>query len=177
MSLHFWLKSAGLSCVFFACMAYGWEKERCMKLRWQLFLELKNAFAVLEKEMIFHHTTTADALRSAASGLESCLFGVFVRAAEAVEEGNGETFQWIWNHAVEQEIPDGMLRESEKRMLYRAAPALCGTDPVMQRTLLLQNQEQFGRFSETAEREYHEKGALIRRLSAALGAFLVIVLI
>lgn len=177
MDMYICLKAAGLLCIFCACVFVGMELEQRLKRRWQFWQELQETFSVLEKEMLFRHTAVADALRYAADGLDTCLGQVLDRAADQIEKGEGVTFEEIWKHAADDCIPQRFLDESEKKILYRAAASLCSSDPIMQRTLLEQNQERFEQLSEAAKQEYREKGELIRRLAAAAGIFLVILLI
>ena len=177
MDMRIWLKLAGLLGIFLAGMAAGMELERSMKLRWKFLWEMQELFQILENEMIFRHTAVCDALRYAAKGSKTCLHQVLAAAAESVEAGDGTAFDKIWGKAVNDLVPKNLLNENEMQVLYQAAASLCSSDTVMQRTLLNQNRDRFLQLAKDAEREYREKGSLIRRLSAAVGVFLVILLI
>lgn len=177
MDMRIWLKLAGLLCIFLACLTAGMELERTMKIRWKFLWEMHELFQILENEMIFRHTAVCDALRYAANGSKTCLQQVLLAAAESVEAGGGSAFEKIWEKALNDLVPKRLLKENEMQILYQAAASMCSSDTVMQRTLLNQNRDRFLQLAEEAGREYKEKGSLIRRLSAAVGAFLVILLI
>lgn len=174
MNFYLYLKLGGLFCLFAACLGFGIEAEQKLKQRWLIYEEAKDTFMILEKEMIFHHARASDALKLAAGGLRTCFSGVLNEAAEQIEHGNGESFDRIWRNAIKSRIPKYLLKTEETELLCRASSALCCSDTVMQRTLLLQNQERLAHLSDSAEREYREKGALVRRLSVAGGVFLII---
>lgn len=177
VDIRIWLKLAGLLCIFLACMAAGMELESSMKMRWKFLWEMQELFQILENEMIFRHAAVCDALRYAANGSNTYLKLVLAAAAEAVESGEGAAFEKIWEKAVNELVPKKLLNENELQVLYQASASLCSSDTVMQKTLLNQNRERFLQMAKDAEKEYREKGSLIRRLSAAVGAFLVILLI
>lgn len=177
MDLYLWLKLGGLCCLFVSCLGFGMDAERNLKLRWRLFAEAKDVFAILEKEMIFHHARADDALKLASGGLCTCLSELLLEAASQIEHGKGESFEQIWKMAVKNRIPKYLLKTEETELLCRASSALCCSDTIMQKTLLLQNQERFAHLSDSAKKEYQEKGSLVRRLSVAGGVFLVILLL
>ena len=67
--------------------------------------------------------------------------------------------------------------EMEYAELLALATVLCSADPVQQRVLFQRYGEQFQDMSRVAQEQYREKGALYRKLAAAAGVFLVLLLI
>lgn len=174
--MRIWLKAAGLCCVFTACFLIGTEEDRRLKQRWLFLREMYEMLAYLEKEMIFHRTPLPEALRSAAASCRTCLGGLLKMAAEKTESRENRSFQDIWKESAAKWVPCRLLPETESAVLLESAAALCGTDTVMQRTLILKYEQRFQMLSENARQEWQEKGGLYRRLSVAAGAFLVILL-
>ncbi len=70
-----------------------------------------------------------------------------------------------------------LLTEMEYAELLALATVLCSADPGQQRVLFQRYGEQFQDMSRVAQEQYREKGALYRKLAAAAGGFLVLLLI
>lgn len=177
MDMRFWIKMTGLVCIFLACVFVGAQQERRMKQRWLFLREMQEMLLVLEKEMVFHHAAVTEAFRYAAGSCRTSLRQVFETAAAQIEKRDQTSFEEIWKTAIRKEIPGNLLTESELLAMQNAAVALCGTDTVMQQTLLQQHADRFREMSREEEENYREKGSLVRRLMTAAGAFLVILLI
>ncbi len=171
------IKLAGCFCIIAAGWMTGWELERRLRQRWMFLKEMQELFLYLEKEMTYHRTTVETALREAAGNCATVLRDLLLTAADQVEQRRGELFRDIWEDAVRQTIPGSLLQQDQHDTVCEAAAALCGTDTVMQRTMLVKYAERFDEMSRQESQNCQEKGKLYRKLSTAAGVFIVIVLI
>ncbi len=171
------MKLAGMFCVMAACALTGIALERRLKKRWQLFREMRETLVFLEKEMTYHRSPIHEAFRAAAGRCATELGDVLLETAGQIERRSGQTFREMWSEALMRQLPSGLLAQDELHLFGETAAALCNTDVVMQKTLLEKYADRFRLMSEAEAEACREKGGLYRRLSAAAGIFLVILLI
>lgn len=167
----------GALCVMVSCMLAGCAAEHRMKRRWHLLKEMQEILAFLEKEMTYHRAPLPEALRSAAWKCSGELARALVLTAEKIESRNGQAFALLWEESLADCIPEGLLSAEELCLLRETAAALCNADTVTQRALLEKYADRFRMMSRDVEEACREKGGLYRKLAAAAGIFLVVVLI
>lgn len=170
------IKLAGMFCVMAAAVLTGIGLEGRAKKRWQLFLEMRETLAFLIKEMTYHRSPVCEAFRSAAERCRTELGTVLSETAAQAERRSGQTFTAIWEEALARHLPDGLLTDEEGQLFDEVSAALCNTDVVMQKTLLEKYEDRFRLMSEAEAQVFHEKSGLYRKLAAAAGVFLVILL-
>ena len=171
------IRLVGILCIMAASLLAGAGIEGRMRKRWQLLQEMQETLAFLEKEMIYHRSPVQEAFQSAAPRCATELGQVLLWAAEQIEKREGRPFPEIWGEALARCIPGTLLQEEEFCVLKETAAALCNTDTVMQRTLMEKYADRFLAMSRKEAEICREKGGLYRRLAAAAGVFLVILLI
>ncbi len=160
-----------------ACVLTGLGLERRIKDRWQLFREMQETLTFLEKEMTYHRSPICEAFRLAAKRCRTRLGETLTEAAEQMEKRSGRSFPLIWEDALGKTIPSGLLTQDETQLFIEVRAALCNTDIVMQKTLLEKYVDRFRMMAETEAQVCLEKGGMYRKLAAAAGIFLVILLI
>lgn len=175
--MQFPIKTIGVCCIMAASILLGRQADHAMKKRCTLLSEIYELFLFLEKEMSFHRATIQEAFRSAAATCVTELAAVLTSSAGEIDKREGRPFREIWKDAVDAHLPDTLLSENARMSLLESADALCNPDTVMQRTLLQKYCERFDAMRRQEQESCREKGALIRRLSAAAGAFLAILLL
>lgn len=171
------IRAAGAGLVMAGCILAGFSLERRMRVRWMILQEMQETFVFLEKEMIYHRSPVQEAFKSASEKCVTELAGVLLYAADRIEKRNGQSFLEIWKEALKCCIPAGLFREEEFRVLCGAARALSGADTVVQRTLLEKYADCFRRMSREEAEACREKGSLYRKLAAAAGIFLILILL
>ncbi len=177
MIMRISVKLAGILCILAAGVLAGNGMERRMKRRWQLFREMRETIAFLEKEMGYYRAPLHEALRSAAQRCRTELGTVLSETAEQIEQRSGCSFREIWERNLAKQIPAGLLSREETQLFADTETAFCGTDVVIQRTLLEKYEDRFRMMEDTEARVCSEKGGLYRKLAAAAGVFLVILLL
>lgn len=171
------MRMAGVLLVFLASTFLGKSMEQQMKKRWQILREMCEVLRYLEKEMIFHRTPLEEAL-VAASGIGSIeITGMLKEAAEGMKQRKGNTFRDIWRDAVVSSLGDGILTEQEMETIANSWTAFCNPDVVLQKTMLDKQLLRMEESCRKAETEYREKAGLYRKLGAAGGIFLIILLL
>lgn len=170
-------KLCGMLLVFLACVWTGRELELGLKRKWLFFRDLREALAFLEKEMAYRRTPVPESLREAACRCQKEAAALFTEAAELAEQRGRVSFRVIWQESVAKSGAFEMLEEQERLFVESLSDALSNTDTVMQRTLLAQYEERLLEAGREQERLYREKGALYRKLSAAAGIFLILLLL
>ncbi|MCC8045445.1 MAG: stage III sporulation protein AB [Clostridiales bacterium] len=175
--MRLFLKVCGLFCIFAASCMLGFEMDHRLKRRWLFFQEVTESLQLLEKEMAWLRTPLPEALRSAAAHGTTAFSSMLISCAGQVAARDRRSFDEIWRECAAKEIPAGFLQEEEYQALLDVEGALCGADLVLQRTQLQKQQQRFGDLTERAKEEWQQKGTLCRRLSAAVGASLVIILL
>ncbi|MDO4321761.1 MAG: stage III sporulation protein AB [Lachnospiraceae bacterium] len=175
--MWFSMKLAGTICILAASIMMGIQVDRGMKKKCTLLNEIYELLVFLEKEMTYHRAPIQEAFRCAAEKCTTELGLALKEAALQIDRREGKSFQKIWSEAVDTCIPTALLDGEERNALLDAAEALCNVDTVTQQTLLRKHSDRFDGMSRKEEEIYQEKSLLYRRLSAAAGAFLVIVLI
>lgn len=175
--MQYSIKIIGAICIIAASILLGMQMDRGMKKKCTFLNEVYELFIFLEKEMTYHRAPIQEAFRCAAEKCTTELGAVLREAALQIDKREGKAFQKIWNEAVNTCIPPALLDDEGRRMLLDAADALCNADTVTQQTLLRKHSDRFAGMSKRELEIYQEKSLLYRRLSAAAGAFLVILLI
>ena len=171
------IRLAGACCIMSGCMLAGLRLERNMKRRWLLLQEMCETLAFLEKEMTYRRSPVQEAFRCAAEKCTTELSRALDLAADQIEGRGGQAFPAIWEDALRRCLPRGLLTEEEFRALCGTAPALSNTDIVMQRTLLERYADRFREMSRREAAVCQEKGSLYRKLAAAAGLFLILILL
>ncbi len=167
-------KGVGICLILAACILAGMELERGLKRRWLILRELHEMLLFLEKEMIFRRTPVPEALEDAAAQCRTEAQALFQKAAGLAGAKRGASFGALWEEAAAASGLEEILAAEEYQETCRMAQALSNTDTVMQKTMLEKYQSRFEEMSVEMERQYREKGALYRKLTAAAGAFLAL---
>ena len=102
---------------------------------------------------------------------------LFAAASIRISMTGTGPFSAIWAQSVKESGLGRLLTEMEYAELLALATVLCSADPGQQRVLFQRYGEQFQDMSRVAQEQYREKGALYRKLAAAAGVFLVLLLI
>lgn len=171
------LKSAGSCCILVASIFIGLSLDRSLKCRYLFFCEMKDTIQWLKQELSYHRTTLPEALEKAAHYRHAQVRQLFQSAAEKTAEKSGQPFDVIWSESVTQNPCCKMLAEKELDVLLQLSNALCSTDLLMQRTLLESYEIQFDQLSSAEKARWITKGSLYRKLSAAAGLFLILLLL
>ncbi|MCD8103742.1 MAG: stage III sporulation protein AB [Lachnospiraceae bacterium] len=171
------VKLGGLLCIFVAACMAGYEMDRRLKQRWLFLREVAETLQLLEKEMTWLRTPLPEALKEAAGNCRTAFAPMLLACAELVTNRDRCSFGEIWRVCAAQELPKGLLSEAEYQALLEVEGALCNSDTVLQKTHLNRQQQRFRDLSDRAKEEWQEKGRLCRRLSAAAGLSLAILLL
>ena len=169
------LRGIGMICIFSAAILTGRELELRLKRRWIVLSEIAGGLTLLEKDMLCHRSSLAEALQTVAKRCRSEAGQLFAGIGISIT-GTGP-FSAIWTQSVKESGLCRLLTEMEYADLLALATVLCSADPVQQRVLFQRYGEQFRDMSRVAQEQYREKGALYRKLAAAAGIFLVLLLI
>lgn len=129
------------------------------------------------KDMLCHRSSLAEALQTVAKRCRSEAGQLFAAAGIGISMTGTGPFSAIWTQSVKESGLGRLLTEMEYAELLALATVLCSADPVQQRVLFQRYGEQFQDMSRGAQEQYREKGALYRKLAAAAGVFLVLLLI
>ena len=148
-----------------------------MKKRWQILGEMCEVLRYLEKEMIFHRTPLEEAMRAAAGSGSMEIARMLKLAAEGMKQRTGNAFREIWREAVTSSLGNGVLTEQELEVVADSWTAFCNPDVVLQKTMLDQQLFRMEESCRKAETEYRDKAGLYRKLGAAGGIFLIILLL
>ena len=167
---------AGILLILVSGYLTGREMEQRMKKRPEFLQEIRELFDYLEKEMTFRKTPIRESFAYAAKRSSTELAEILRESSRQISGGEGLPFPFIWRESVKKCVPGGLLSDEEFEAVCQAAAALCNTDTVMQKTMLLQYRERFAEMEKKERKVYLEKAGLYRRLSAAAGVFLVILL-
>ncbi len=170
------VKTAGILCIMVASAVTGAELERRVKRRWLLLREMYETLLFLEKEMTYHRSPVREAFDYASKRCATELSGVLAQTAERIGQRTGEPFAQMWEESLAAQLPQGLFAREELELFRETSVALCGTDVVMQKTLLEKYADRFRTMSEREAEVCREKGGLYRKLTLAAGAFLVILL-
>lgn len=127
--------------------------------------------------MVFHHTPLNEALRLAAGSGMKEIREMLEDAADGVERQDGVSFREIWEDAAARHLEEGMIKSAMREQICDMWTAFCNQDTVMQKTMLEKQEAYLAVLCQEAEQEYREKAGLYRRLGAAGGAFLIILLL
>lgn len=177
MQIAVYRKVIGAVCILAASGAFGLQLDRRIKWKCMLLQEMYELLVFFEKEMTFHRTPIQESFRCAAGKCTTELGGTLRAAANQIDRRDGRSFQKIWIEAVRTCIPATLLDGEECDAFMEAADALCNADTVMQQTLLRRHSDRFAALWRKEQAVYQEKSALYRKLSAAGGVFLVILLL
>ena len=174
-----WLavRMAGITLVFAAGCLLGNMMESGLKQRWMILREFCDLLRYMEREMVFHHTPLGEALRLAArSGMKE-IREILEYAADRVEQQEGASFQEIWETAVTCRLKNAGLQMAVREQICGIWTAFCNQDTVTQKTMLEKQEMHLAGICRDAEQEYRAKAGLYRRLGAAGGVFLIILLL
>lgn len=171
------LRCIGMFCIFGAAILAGRELELHLKRHWMALAELAGGLALLEKEMLCHRSALAEALQRAEVYSQTEVQRLLTAARCGISTAGMGPFDAVWTQAARESGLDKLFTETEYTELLALSAVLCSTDPVQQRVLFQRYEEQFQNMSLTAQEQYREKGALYRKLAAAAGIFLVLLLI
>lgn len=169
-------KGIGCLCILSASIMTGYYLTNSLKRRWHFFREIYEILAFLEQETVLRHAVLHEALYDAAKNCRTEVRGILLYTAEAVRLRRMGNFAQIWEEAVRR-LPDDMLMEEERLVLFEVSDALCCTDIITQKLLLQKYKDRFLSLCKKEEAAYQEKGRLYSALSAAGGVFLVILLL
>ncbi len=174
-----WLavRTAGIFLIFAAGSFLGDAMEYGLKRQWLILREFCELLRYMEREMVVHHTPLDEALRLAAGSGMREIREVLEYAADRVERQEGASFQEIWEDAVTCCLKDGVLRAGNREPVCDIWTAFCNQDTVMQKTMLEKQESHLAGLCRDAEQEYRAKAGLYRRLGAAGGVFLIILLL
>ena len=167
------LRGIGMICIFSAAILTGRELELRLKRRWIVLSEIAGGLTLLEKD----RRSLAEALQTVAKRCRSEAGQLFAAAGIRISMTGTGPFSAIWTQSVKESGLGRLLTEMEYAELLALATVLCSADPVQQRVLFQRYGEQFQDMSRVAQEQYREKGALYRKLAAAAGVFLVLLLI
>lgn len=172
-----YVKLAGILCILAASVLTGLELESRVKKRWLFLRGFTETLRFLEKETAYHRTPLGEALREAAAHSQDEVRKLLLCAAELIPLRTGTTFGEIWEEALADADLSSLLAQPELLAVQELSAALCNPDTVMQKTLLDKYTDRLAAMTREAECQYKEKGNLYRKLSAAAGIFLSLILI
>ncbi len=151
--------------------------ESRLKKRWMILREFCELLRYMEREMVFHHTPLGEALRLAAGSGMREIREILEYAADRVGQQDGTSFQEIWKAAVTGCLETAVLPDAIREQVCDIWTAFCNQDTVTQKTMLEKQESHLFVLCRDAEQEYREKAGLYRRLGAAGGVFLIILLL
>ena len=170
------LKFIGCICVFSASLLTGTAMEKKLKQRYLFFQEMRTALSCLEKEMLHYRLLLPQALEKASACCRAGPEKLFAYACIHFSE-HGGAFHSLWQDAVRQCVPPYLFGEEELHLLFGISDALCNSDAILQKTRFDAYQAQFEQLENDAKEIWKEKSSLYRRLSAAAGLFLILLLV
>lgn len=170
-------KLIGMGCILLSGYLLGAELESGLKRRWIFLREMQELLTYLEKEMGYHRSTMPEAFLEASGRCTSQLGPMLKAVSQQIQRPEGIPFQSIWESAVEEYVPKRLLSDDGLRLVKETAAAFCSPDTVMQKMLIQKYADRFWDMSREGERMFREKGKLYRKLAAAAGVFLVLILV
>ena len=176
MNPEFFIKLSGCICVFSSSLLIGVLLEKKLKQRYLFFLEMNAALTCLEQEMLQQRQLLPQALKKAARCCRAGPEKIFHYTAEKLPGYNG-AFETLWKEAVYRCISCELFTEEEKQLFEQISDALCSSDVILQKTLFDTYRMQLQQLSSDAKRIWREKSGLYRKLSAAGGLFLILLLL
>ena len=160
-----------------AAILTGRELEQRLKRHWMVLVEIAGGLTLLEKEMLCHRSSLAEALQTVAKRCQTETGQLLMSEKCGISSAGEQPFPVIWAQAAKESGLAGLLTEAEYAELLALSSVLCSADLLQQRVLFQRYEEQFQGMSRSAQEQYREQGALYRKLSAAAGIFLVLFLI
>ncbi len=171
------VKMAGIFCIMAASAAAGAELERRCRKRWLILREMYETLLFLEKEMTYHRSPIREAFLCASKRCRTELGAALEQTAEQIGQRSGAPFARMWEEALGARLPRGLLSPEDMELFRETSAALCSADVVTQKMLLEKYTDRFRAASEREAEVCREKGGLYRRLAAAAGILLVILLL
>lgn len=171
------LKMCGIGCILAASIIGGYGMEMRLKERAAILQEMQELLVFLEKEMTCRRSPIPEAFHTAAGRSRTVLKNVLTDAACQAQKRGGGSFEKIWAEAVEAHLARRGLERGDIEQIRETAGALCGTDLVLQKTMLDSAINRFRDLSTEAAKSCQEKALLYRKLAAAAGVFLIILLL
>lgn len=170
------LKFVGCICVFSASLLLGNAMEKKLRQRYLFFQEMSTALSCLEKEMLHYRLLLPQALEKASACCRAGPERLFTYAYLHFSE-HGGAFHSLWKDAVRQCVPPNLFSEEELILLFGISDALCSIDAILQKTRFDAYRAQFAQLENDAKETWKEKSSLYRKLSAAAGLFLILLLL
>lgn len=171
-----WMKILGLTCILVGCCLYGIELETNLRRHYRFLQEMREALVSLEKELTYHRTPLPDALLYAAGFYSGDVKKILLDTSKEVKKRDGRLLAEIWTEVLQQNLAPQFLQEEERKVLAELPEALCAPDVITQKALLDRSISHLEHAEHKAETDYREKGMLYRKLSVAVGVFMVILL-
>lgn len=171
------LRMTGILLVFLSSSILGSSMERQLKKRWLLLREMCEVLRYLEKEMIYHRTPLEEAITAASKTGSAEIADMLQSAAAAMQQRSGNAFREIWQESVAGSLENGVLTGQEMETVADCWMAFCNPDVVLQKTMLDKQLARMEILCQAAGEEYREKSGLYRKLGAAGGIFLIILLL
>lgn len=171
------LRGIGMLCILSAALWAGRELELRLKRHWLVLEDIVGGLRLLENEMLRHRSTLREALDVTAGRSRTAFGALLMDAQDGISVSGAGPFSDIWKQAAAKSRLQELLGESEYAELLALSQVLCSADPMQQQILFQRYEEWFQSMSREAEQRYREQGALYRKLAAAAGIFLVLLLI
>lgn len=170
-------RALGIFLILLSFVLFGRGLEAELKRRWMFLREVWELLVCLEKELGYHRERMPEAFAYRAGQCSSVLGPILEDTAQQLANRDGTAFAQLWNRAIKKHLPAKLLTEEELRAVESLSEVFCCTDTVMQKVFIQKYADRFQSMSREKERIFREKGMLYRKLAAAAGVFLVILLI
>ena len=119
------LRGIGMICIFSAAILTGRELELCLKRRWIVLSEIAGGLTLLEKDMLCHRSSLAEALQTVAKRCRSEAGQLFAAASIRISVTGIGPFSAIWAQSVKESGLGRLLTEMEYAELLALATVLC----------------------------------------------------
>ena len=103
------LKAAGAILLLLGTTAFGIYKACMYNSRLDNLYEIKKAFLYIQGEIRYMNTPMPETLAGAARQIKGSCRLFFSRVASELDAGNGKELKQVWDKAVVNEIPQGIL--------------------------------------------------------------------
>lgn len=164
-------------CIMLASCLLGNLSAGKLRRRCEFLRELEQVLMILEKEMLHHKVAMADAFRKTGRRCRTQWSALFALAADEMELRDGRTFEEIWKDCLYRCLPSDLLSAEAREAVETLSAVFGNSDSLSQKLLMESAAEQIHELQKREEKIYQEKGGLYRKLSAASGVFIILILL
>lgn len=171
------VKVAGAILLLLGSTAFGVYKACMYNSRLDNLYEIKKAFLYIQGEIRYMNTPMPETLAGAARQIKGTCRRFFSRVASELDAGIGKELKQVWENAVANEIPHGVLEREAVETLREMGGQLGCLDTQAQEKAIDYFLKKWDFLIETRRRERAEKLKLYYACGVMGGLLMVIIIV